>query len=185
VGPRTTRRSPSGDDGASAVEFALLLPVFAMLVFGMISAGFAFQAWLSATHGAQETARFAATLSIPASGGSTSTWLTSVGQRAMVAGSLGTSSNAIPGTQVCVALFAQGNVPKVDPASKVVLTADSAGTVTAAYSTGPCAGMPAPGGTDWVQVFLSRPAAFNYILGSATVTVAGKSSSRFEAVSLS
>lgn len=83
---RTTARH---DDGAAAVEFGLLLPLFVMLTLGTISAGFAFHAWLSVTHGAQESSRFAATLSIKASApgdaGTISTWLTEVGTRATAA----------------------------------------------------------------------------------------------------
>jgi hypothetical protein len=49
------------DAGAAAVEFALLLPLFVMLVFGIISGGFTFDRWIGVTQSAREASRFAAT----------------------------------------------------------------------------------------------------------------------------
>jgi Flp pilus assembly protein TadG len=45
------------DGGAAAVEFALILPLFAMLVFGMIQYGFYFLTAETANSSARETAR--------------------------------------------------------------------------------------------------------------------------------
>ena len=119
-------------------EFALLLPLFAMLTIGMISAGFAFHAWLSVTHGAQESARFGATLSVQASGGSVNSWLTTVAGRAFDASNLGTTSSATAGSKVCVALYSPSNKfpVTVTPVQRVIYTADSSGAVTAAFTSG-------------------------------------------------
>jgi hypothetical protein len=38
---------------------------------------------------------------------------------------------------------------------------------------------------DYVQVSVSKPVDFNYLLGAATINVAGKSTNRFEAVAYS
>lgn len=43
--------------GASLVEFALILPVFALLLFGLIEFGFVFMNWISVRQGAREGAR--------------------------------------------------------------------------------------------------------------------------------
>ena len=43
--------------GANAVEFALIAPVFFLLVFGMIDFGFVFRDWLILTNGVREGAR--------------------------------------------------------------------------------------------------------------------------------
>lgn len=56
------RRRACGDDGAAAVEFALLLPLFLMLCFGSISGGILFNDKLSLTQGVREAARYGATL---------------------------------------------------------------------------------------------------------------------------
>ena len=48
------------EKGASAVEFALVLPLFVMLIFGMFQFGIAFNNWIAITHAAREGARLAA-----------------------------------------------------------------------------------------------------------------------------
>jgi Flp pilus assembly pilin Flp len=50
------------ESGANAVEFALLLPVLIILLFGVISVGLLYNQQLSLTQAAREGARFAATL---------------------------------------------------------------------------------------------------------------------------
>ena len=184
-----SRNHQHDDGGAAAVEFALLLPLFAMLVIGLISSGFAFEAWLGVTQGAQDSSRFAATLSIQAGGGSSDTWLATVGQRAFDASNLGTTASAVPGSIVCVALFTPSNKfpAPVTPVRRAVFTTDGAGTVSAVYSSGTaCPGIPAPGsGAEYVQVSVSTPESFNFVLGSAIITVHGSSANRYEAVALS
>ena len=48
------------EKGASAVEFALVLPIFVMLIFGIFQFGIAFNNWIAITHAAREGARLAA-----------------------------------------------------------------------------------------------------------------------------
>lgn len=58
---RTRRgRSSSRDGGASLVEFALLLPLFVVLIFGMITAGIALSQQNSVKNAVREASRFAA-----------------------------------------------------------------------------------------------------------------------------
>jgi hypothetical protein len=47
------------DRGASAVEFALVLPLLVMLLFGIVHFGFAYNAYVTVTHAAREGARMA------------------------------------------------------------------------------------------------------------------------------
>ena len=54
------RHTSRRDEGASALEFAIVVPVLMMLVFGMLEFGFMFQAQLAVTHAAREGARLAA-----------------------------------------------------------------------------------------------------------------------------
>jgi Flp pilus assembly protein TadG len=51
------RRAPAGDSGASAVEFALVVPVLVLLVFGIINFGFLFSQQSSLNNGVREGAR--------------------------------------------------------------------------------------------------------------------------------
>jgi hypothetical protein len=48
------------EKGASAVEFAIILPVLIMIVFGIFEFGFAFNKYILLTHAAREGARLAA-----------------------------------------------------------------------------------------------------------------------------
>lgn len=48
------------EDGAAAVEFAIVASLFFMLVFGIIDFGFAFHSWNNAANAAREGARKAA-----------------------------------------------------------------------------------------------------------------------------
>ncbi len=49
--------SSRGEDGAAAVEFALLLPLLVLLLFGFIQFGLAFNTRIQATNAAREAAR--------------------------------------------------------------------------------------------------------------------------------
>jgi hypothetical protein len=51
--------TPRGERGVAAVEFAILLPVLVILMFGLIQFGIAFNSKIQATNGAREGARMA------------------------------------------------------------------------------------------------------------------------------
>jgi Flp pilus assembly protein TadG len=55
-GRSRTRSRP--DDGAAAVEFALILPILLTLVFGIITFGFVFAQDLALSNAARQTARY-------------------------------------------------------------------------------------------------------------------------------
>ena len=60
---RSTKRCrATQDDGAVLVEFALVLPILAMFLFGIISAGMAWNQNLALAHGERVAGRYAATL---------------------------------------------------------------------------------------------------------------------------
>lgn len=48
------------EKGAAVVEFALILPILVIIVFGIFQFGIAFNNWISLTHAAREGARLAA-----------------------------------------------------------------------------------------------------------------------------
>lgn len=59
--PRVSRRGRiRREEGAAAVEFAIVATLFFMLVFGIIDFGFAFHSWNNAANAAREGARKAA-----------------------------------------------------------------------------------------------------------------------------
>lgn len=58
----------SGERGATVVEFALILPVLVVLLFGMLDFGRAFNYWIDSTHLANEGARWAVVNKNPGTG---------------------------------------------------------------------------------------------------------------------
>jgi Flp pilus assembly protein TadG len=57
--PRTRRPFRRGEEGASLVEFALVLPLFALLLFGMIDFGIIFGGYMQMRSGVQAATRSA------------------------------------------------------------------------------------------------------------------------------
>ena len=53
------------ESGVALVEFALVLPLLLLLLFGMLDFGKAFNYWIDETHLANETARWAAVNNLP------------------------------------------------------------------------------------------------------------------------
>jgi Flp pilus assembly protein TadG len=101
------------------VEFALILPVLALLLFGMLDFGKAFNYWIDETHLANEGARFAVVNKNPAGSGSLQQYIRNqVTSNELRNG--GTSSVSGP-VQVCIA-FPNGTSNVGDPV-RVTLTA--------------------------------------------------------------
>ncbi len=63
------RRFRRDEAGVAMIEFALVVPVFLLLLLGMIDLGKAFNYWIDETHLANETARWAAVDRNPGPGG--------------------------------------------------------------------------------------------------------------------
>ena len=97
-GGRSTAMGRRAERGASLVEFALLLPIFAMLLFGMITAGLALNEKQQMTHATREGARYAATVGAEQTFDS-GTWASNV-RDLLVQRSVGTLGTA----DVCVSL---------------------------------------------------------------------------------
>ena len=58
-GPAVKRLNPRRDDGVAMTEFALILPIFMVIVAGLLGFGRVFFYWIQANHVANETARWA------------------------------------------------------------------------------------------------------------------------------
>jgi Flp pilus assembly protein TadG len=65
---RNALRRSSDERGAVLVEFALVLPLLLILVFGMLEFGKAFNYWIDTTHLANEAARWAVVNHNPGAG---------------------------------------------------------------------------------------------------------------------
>ena len=55
-------RRKNGEKGQALVEFALLVPIFLLLLFAIIDFGMGFYSWITVTNGAREGARLGAVL---------------------------------------------------------------------------------------------------------------------------
>jgi Flp pilus assembly protein TadG len=164
--PTRVRRSESG---ASALEFALLFPVFIMLVVGTLSFGFAFEKWISVTQAAREASRFAATYPVPAAG--VDTWLADVTAVAKEAAGI-SSGTPSDDYYVCVRF-----VNRVGPANDPVTTSKSSGTLSGpTCPTDSTSGLP----DNAAEVTVVRKVELNWVLGSAGVSVSGDNVSRYE-----
>jgi len=121
----------TGDRGAAVVEFALVLPVLMILLLGMVSGGSAWNQSQALSQGARVTARYAATLPLPANTADMPAWLDALIDRSITA-SEGNMAAGVSGRTVCVAY--------VDPAGAapdktVSRRIDAAGTRTSGVDT--------------------------------------------------
>jgi Flp pilus assembly protein TadG len=57
---RSAGRPRKGQDGQSLVEFALVIPIFLLVLFAIVDFGMAFHAWITVTNSAREGARIGA-----------------------------------------------------------------------------------------------------------------------------
>jgi Flp pilus assembly protein TadG len=121
--PLLSRRSYLDETGAAIAEFALVLPILVVLLFGMLDFGKAFNYWIDETHLANEGARWAVVNKNPDPGAGT---LQEYIQQQATTNELrngGTSSVANP-AEVCIT-FPNGTSNVGDPVEV---------TVSASYS---------------------------------------------------
>lgn len=98
--------APDSESGAVLVEFALVLPVLAMFLFGILSAGMAWNTNLALAQGVRVGGRYAATLPTR-NYASIDAYLDAVAAR-VVSASEGAVSSGVPGRKICVAYVSGG-----------------------------------------------------------------------------
>ena len=164
-----------GDErGASLVEFAIILPIFMMLVLGMFSGGIAYNRKQEMTHASREGARFGATVLVnPSSSTSGSVWA------AGVADVVSDESNGeIQTSDVCVALVqgTNGSTVWTPPAQS-----------SNRYTTGAVNGFPANCFSDTdtntdarVHVAVKAEGKIEALLFSYPVNLTSRSVARYE-----
>ncbi len=136
--PVSRRRSRREERGASAVEFALIVPVIILLLMGTVSTGLTYNDHVSLTNAAREGARYGAAADI-----TSSSWAASVQTRIQE-----------------VYFNAAGTAPTDDQICVQLVKAD--GTVYASDSGSSCGNMPAlpstmTAGSCAVRVWLTKP----------------------------
>jgi Flp pilus assembly protein TadG len=115
------RRGPSlGDEsGAALVEFALVVPLLVILLFGMLDFGKAFNYWIDETHLSHQASRWAAVNKNPGPG---ATLQESIHQRADTAELRNGGTSSVPSAlQVCIS-FPNGTSNVGDPVRVSVTT---------------------------------------------------------------
>jgi Flp pilus assembly protein TadG len=172
---RAFRRARGNDFGASAVEFALIFPIFMVLALGSIAAGTAFSKQINVTQAAREASRYGATYDYQAASLTLDQWLAAVDTAAR--GAAGNSNDPIGGYDYrCVAL----------------VTTNSSGAVVSAKSrymenggasaAGSCPSTTAPNipSTDYVQVAMYRNSRFFALFINPTIKLDSVSVTPYE-----
>ena len=142
--------------GASAVEFALVVPLLLTVVFGVITTGMAFTDHLSATNAVREGARYGAATDI-----TPTTWAQAVKERVREV-YFNATANAPTDDQICVRLV------KADGTTYAESIGANCGTAptTPTMAAGSCA----------VLVWMQRPAKITLLLvPSLNLEVGGSS----------
>jgi Flp pilus assembly protein TadG len=169
------------EHGAALVEFALILPLFMMLILGMFTGGIAYNQKLSLTHAAREGARYGAT--VPASQTFTSgTWAENV--RTLIV-DRGTGELApATGATVCVSLVEgsanTGNLVVVSTATRPQSDFSTNGSLPCRPSE--TYSVTATDKGRRVQVVVTRPAKLEALLFSRSILLTSNATARSESV---
>ncbi len=180
---RAFRRAGGNDGGASAVEFALIFPVFMVLALGTIAAGVAFSKQLNVTQAAREASRYGATLDYqnqPNPPGMTvAQWLDAVDAAATSAA--GSANDPIGGYDYrCVALVTTDSAGAVVAAKSNYK--ETIGSAASTYGTGACPSTTAApiASTDYVQVAIYRNTSFFALFFNPTIKLDSVSTTPYE-----
>jgi len=157
--------------GASVVEFALVFPILAILLFGIITAGLSYSHALGITNAVREGTRFGATTDASTATGST--WSADVIDRVRES----QFDDSTDESRICVQLWKLGS-----PGSVVVATrCDGPGTLTIPNTgTGSPSVPSGPAGSCVVRVIASRPYSIFAVVASWDRTMIRGSVARYE-----
>jgi len=159
------------------VEFALVMPILVMLLFGLVSSGMAWNQNLSLASAARSGARYAATL--PTSGyASMDDYLDAIAQR-VIDSSEGNLASTVTSRVICVAYWHPSGTETLDQNRSRTLT----NTTVTRSSTTPCFTDNQATGDKRIQVSVQRSGTIQTGLWSQTVTLTQKVVFRYEVTS--
>ena len=174
-----TRRR-RGERGASLVEFALLLPLFMMMVLGMFSGGMAYNRKNSITNATREAGRYAATLPV-GNFADLDAWLDSVYQFTTSAADKDLATD-VDGRRICIAYVypagTSASPPKDETRRRVWTTSNTPDTTdgNTCFSDG------RPNNERRIQISASRKSKIEILVTSWGADLNTQSLTRFEAV---
>lgn len=152
-----------GEAGANAVEFALVLPVLLAILLGLLWGGLALNSQLTLSQTAREGARYGATLPFP---GAPNDWYDEVADRIEDSAAFQLTSGELSG---CIRAYEAGSLVGTPRA------------IGPDGCTGPAISVsPEVAAQSRVEVQLSSPARFDYVLGGGTVTLSSDAVARHE-----
>jgi hypothetical protein len=161
-----------GDDrGAALVEFAFIIPLFMMLVLGMISGGILYNQKMQLTHAAREGARYAAT--VPADQIFTSgTWAENM--RKLVAER--SAGELTAASDICVALVEGNNAP-----GSPLKAVSNAHTTQPGLGNGECFDDTSSGeASRRVQVGVRKPGRLDALFVNIDLTLSSRAGAKHE-----
>ncbi|HVM08422.1 MAG TPA: TadE family protein [Acidimicrobiales bacterium] len=158
-----------GESGASLVEFALVLPVFFMVVLGLFTGGLAYTRRLAITDAVRESARYGATLPLSTEA-TLDAWLQRVGS-VVVATADGELDPGESGSRICIAYV---------PGSGTARRMERVGTASPVFTNGDCFS-DGRSGESRVQVIGRRTSRFELLVWSDDLNLSSEAVARFEA----
>jgi Flp pilus assembly protein TadG len=189
-------------EGASALEFALVLPILVVLIFGAFSVALGFNLRLASAHAVRDASRYAATLELPFDDAAetevSQSWFEEVRDRTIASSNGQLLANGADDTTVCVAIV-EGDLYR-NPSGTVVNEASDADNRSRSYTfvaaggswSTPSAdtdygdycfvdGLQPSGDGLRVQVSAQRPFAFNIVfLPLSDITIRSTSIADYE-----
>jgi hypothetical protein len=155
--------------GASAVEFALILPLVVLLLFGMVNTGLAYSDHVSVTNAVREGARYGAAVDYTAPN-----WATSVRDRVRNVYFNDVDNHPLTNAQICVKLVdSGGNVMALPAGAETTWTGSDCGgapTLPSGMTTGTCA----------VVVWVRKPRDIELVIApDLNLNIGGKSVSYY------
>jgi len=167
-----------GDRGAVLVEFALVMPILVMLLFGLVSAGMAWNQNLSLSSAARAGARYGATLPTSTTGTTMDDYLAAITQR-VIDSSEGNLGSSVTSRVICVAYWHENGTDPLDQNRSRTLT----NTTVSTSSPTPCFTDNQGHDDKRIQVMVQRTGTIQTGLWSQTVTLSQKVVFRYEVTS--
>jgi len=175
-----TAARAEGDRGAVLVEFALVLPIIVMLLFGLVSAGMAWNQNLAMASAARAGGRYAATLRTASTGfTSIDDYLDAVAQR-VVDSSEGALATTVAGRVICVA-YVHDSAGTSNDFDRTRSRTETGTTVTRANAS--CYSDNQAANETHIQISVQRTTTIQTGLWSQTVTLQQKVVYRYEQAS--